>query len=413
VGSGVASALSCGRPASFEPPTEEDKVPKALAWRSLKRYLGPAFVLVAILGAVTGAAAPDPEPAKNPWLCQGAFYTEAQGREKLAEFARTYSDRAGWEKRAENIREGILRGADLDPLPERTPLKPILRREEARNGYSITNVAFFSTPGFYVTGNLYRPWPRKEGERHAAVLLAHGHAPDPATGGRFALSKQKLGGLLAQAGAVAFAFDMVGYGEATQHPHKTDVTLKLQLWNAMRAVDFLESLPEVDPARIGMTGESGGGTQTFLLAAVDRRIAVSVPVVMVSAHFFGGCECESGMPIHRSPRHETSNAEIAALAAPRPQLVISDGDDWTKNVPEVEFPYIRNVYRLYGAEAQVENLHLASEKHDYGPSKRAGALAFLGKHLGLDLTRIQTAAGFDESLVPLEAREKLLVFPKH
>jgi uncharacterized protein len=349
---------------------------------------------------------------KNPWLCQGAFYTEAQGREKLAEYARTYSDRAGWEKRAGTIRQGILRGADLDPLPERTPLKPILRGERPHDGYSVENVAFESTPGFFVTGNLYRPWPRKAGERHAAVLLAHGHAPDPRNAGRFHESKQKLGGLLARAGAVVFAFDMIGYGESNQRPHKTDVTLRLQLWNGMRALDFLESLPEVDPARIGMTGESGGGTQTFLLTAVDPRVAVSVPVVMVSAHFFGGCECESGMPIHRSPRHETNNVEIAALAAPRPLLVVSDGGDWTKNVPEVEFPYIRNVYRLYGAESKAENLHLPAEGHDYGPSKRAGACGFLCRYLRLDVSLIKDAAGaIDEAAVRLEPRETLLVFP--
>jgi uncharacterized protein len=377
----------------------------------MRRGVGSSLALAT--GVLLGTcAAEDGKPAaKNPWLCQGAYYTEAQGREKLAEYARTYSDRPGWEKRAENIRAGILRGADLVPLPERTPLKPLFRREEQKSGYSITNVAFESTPGFYVTGNLYRPWPRKEGQRFPAVILAHGHAANPSTGGRFAESKQKLGGLLARAGAFVFALDMVGYGEATQHAHKTDVTLKLQLWNAMRTVDFLESLPEVDAARIGMTGESGGGTQTFVLAAVDPRIAVTVPVVMVSAHFFGGCECESGMPIHRSPQHETSNAEIAALAAPRPQLVISDGDDWTKNVPAVEFPYIRNVYRLYGAEDRVENLHLATEKHDYGPSKRAGAVAFLGRSLGLDLGQIKAESGFDEGTIAIEPREKLLVFP--
>lgn len=377
-----------------------------------RRALGSAFLALAALPVAGSAAQDQNPPVKNSWLSPGAFYSEAQAREKLAEFARTYSDRAGWEKRAQSIREGILRGAGLDPLPERTPLKPTLREERKQNGYSVTNVAFESTPGFRVTGNLYRPWPRKAGERFPAVLLAHGHARDPVSGGRFADSKQKLGGMLGRAGAVVFAFDMVGYGEATQAAHKTDTTLRLQLWNSIRAVDFLESRPEVDPARIGVTGESGGGTQTFLLTAVDPRVAVSVPVVMVSAHFFGGCECESGMPIHRSPTHETNNAEIAALAAPRPLLVISDGADWTKNVPEVEFPYIRNVFRLYGAEGKVENLHLAKEGHDYGPSKRAGAYAFLGRHLGLDLGRIRNAAGeFDESKVKLQKRKRLLVFP--
>lgn len=355
---------------------------------------------VALLGLTIAAAAVGGEPA----LRRGAAQTPEEGRAELAELARTYGGAAGWRVRAAGLRAGLRQGAGLDPWPARTALEPWLGPPRLYDGYTATNLAFQSLPGFFVTGTLYRP--RATAGRHPGVLLLHGHARDPATGGRFQPDLQRLAGTLARAGAVVLAPDMVGYGEAGQFAHRQPLTLALQLWNNLRALDYLETLPEVDGTRLAATGVSGGGTQTLLLTALDPRVAVSVPVVMVSAHFFGGCECESGRPIHQGPAHRTNNAEIAALAAPRPQLLISDGADWTRFTPETEFPFVRGVYRLLRAESAVENAHFPLEGHDYGPNKRAAAVRFLARHLGLDAARVFRPDGtLDEHPVVVEPPE--------
>jgi hypothetical protein len=327
-------------------------------------------------------------------LRQGDFHTPEAARAELAALTAATTDAASWRTRAATIRVGILKGAGLDPRPSRSPLNPVAGPERAQDGYIAQNVRFESLPGFYVTGTLYRPAAGIG--PFAGVLLSHGHFRGP-DGGRFQPDLQVLAATLARSGAVVFAYDMVGWGESEQFPHRHPTALTLQLWNSIRVVDYLKSRSDVDPHRLAATGASGGGTQTFLLAAVDDRIAVSVPVVQVSAHFFGGCECESGLPIHEGDGYATNNAEIAALAAPRPQLIVSDGKDWTQNVPNVEFPFIRRVYSLLGAESVVANAHFAHEGHDYGPSKQAAAIAFLARHLRLDTAR---ALGTDGRPLP-------------
>ena len=348
---------------------------------------------------------------EDPELCQGYYLSEEAARHQLQEFLRLSPTLPSYQKRAASVREGILRGAGLQPFPQKTPLNPIIHSLRQHKYYTVENVAFESLPGFFVTGNLYRP---VGGESpYAAVLCPHGHFHTPNGGGRFRPDHQIRCAVLATMGAVVFSYDMVGWGDSTQTTHENSEVLALQLWNSIRALDFLESLPEVSRNRIAVTGASGGGAQSFLLAAVDERAAVSIPVVMVSAHFFGGCACESGMPIHRSRTHETNNADIAALTAPRPQLVISCGEDWTLNTPEIEFPYLRRIYALFGRDDDVMNIHIEDEGHDFGPTKRAHVYRFLSRHLGLDISAVadpRCYMGVDESIAVIEDRKEMRVF---
>jgi uncharacterized protein len=357
-------------------------------------------------------------PTEGPALCQGAFLTPEQGQAMLDFALGECPDRAAWEARAAHHRSCILQALGLEPLPRRTPPALIVRGRSEHDGYSVESVAFAAIPGLYVTGNLYRPLSRPP--PYALILSPHGHGD--VQNARVSETEQKRCATLARMGALVLAIDMFGYGESmSQIPdhqaHQSPLALTVQTWSSMRALDVLCSLPGADPLRIGVTGESGGGTQSFLLTALDARVAVAVPVVMVSSFFFGGCLCESGLPIHRSSRHFTTNAEICALAAPRPLLVISDGKDWTRLVPEQEYPFLSRIYALYGevARARVANVHLAGEGHDYGPSKRAAMYPFMAAHLGLDLDAVSRPDGsVDESPVTMLPPEALHVFaPDH
>jgi hypothetical protein len=285
-----------------------------------------------------------------------------------------------WTPRAHYLKEHILASAGLMPLPARTPLNAVVFGEVRHADYVVEKVYFESLPGFFVTGNLYRPIGAGP---FPAVLSAHGHW----TNGRLEHTAINSGPGraigLARQGFVVFTHDMIGYDDSRQLTHTFGGLREnlwglslggLQLWNSMRALDFLETLPYVRRGGFGMTGESGGGTQTFLLAAVDDRVSVAVPVNMISLTMQGGCLCEN-MP---GLRLDTNNVEIAAAIAPRPLLMVSATGDWTAETLEREFPAVRSAYALFGAEAKVSAVRFDAE-HNYNKDSREAMYAWMAR----------------------------------
>lgn len=290
--------------------------------------------------------------------------------------------RAAWETRADQVRRHVLASAGLLPLPARSPLHPVVTDERQFPGYRVSKVYFESLPGFFVTGNLYRP---DGAGPFPAVLSAHGHW----TYGRLEHSDLMSGPGraigLARLGFVVFTHDMVGYNDSRQLPHDFGTRAEhlwglslagLQLWNGMRAVDFLESLPYVQRDAIGMTGESGGGSQTFMLAAVDPRVAVAVPVNMISLHMQGGCLCENPPGL----RLELTNVDIAAAIAPRPLLMVAATGDWTRETMAVEYPAVRAVYGVMGVADRLRAVQFDAP-HNYNKASREAMYAWMARWL--------------------------------
>ena len=328
-----------------------------------------------------------------------------------------------WEARKEQVRRRILVAAGLWPMPTKTPLNPVIHGKIDRGEYTVEKVYFESVPGFFVTGNLYRPKNIKG--QVPGVLFAHGHAKDA----RFSISSPDAvrrqiadgaerfenGGRapyqarlvqLARMGCVVWHWDMLGdsdsiqlsrqlvHGFAKQRPEMNTTEhwglystqaeahcqciMGLQTLNSLRGLDFLLSLPEVDPNRVAITGESGGGTQTMLLAAIDERIKLSFPVVMVSTSMQGGCTCENASLL----RVNTGNVEFAALFAPKPQGM-NTANDWTKEMSTKGFPELQRLYALYGKKDNVFLLRGEHFPHNYNTVTRSAFYTFLNKHFKL------------------------------
>jgi dienelactone hydrolase len=320
---------------------------------------------------------------------------------------------AAWKARRQAVREQILVATGLWPLPPKTPLEPVIHGRIDRDGYSVEKVYFASLPGHYVTGNLYRPRGADGKLRPGklpAVLCPHGHwrngrfsdigeagakeqvrikAEKTIEGGRFHLQARCAG--LARLGCVVFHYDMVGYADSTTIPHSAfadaDAELRLQnlmglqTWNSIRALDFVCSLPEVDVKRIGVTGASGGGTQSFILCAIDDRPAAAFPAVMVSTQMQGGCVCENCSYL----RIGTGNVEFAALFAPKP-LAMSAANDWTIDIERKGLPELKKLYQLYDKEDLATAKCWPMFDHNYNQLAREMMYNWFNKHLNLGQT---------------------------
>lgn len=292
---------------------------------------------------------------------------------------KSWADRAAWEQHAAHLRRRLLLANGLWPVPEKTML---MTRPHGRvnHGDFITECVLIETwPGLWIAANVYLPAKRQG--RVPGVLVAHGHWKNGRLENTDECSTPLLCANLAAQGYLAVAYDMVGYNESDQLPHRFGTTpeeqawhygpLGIQTWNSIRMLDFLVSRDEVDRERIGMTGASGGGTQTFLLAALDERVKAVAPVNMISAHFQGGCDCENGPGL----RWGTNNVETGSMAAPRPQLLVAATGDWTRDVPRIEYPAIRKVYELYDAGDRITTWQQTAG-HNYNQASREAVYRF-------------------------------------
>ena len=350
-----------------------------------------------------------------------------------------------WEPRRDFVRRQLIISQGLWPMPTKSPLNAVIHGKIDQGDYTVEKVYFESAPGFYVTGNLYRP--KNISGKVPAVVFPHGHwtdarflfQPDKFVRDEIATGQERFenGGhsrfqsmcvQLARMGCIAWQIDALSDSDskqfspevihrfAKQRPEmnrtegwglyspQAEANLQsvmgLQTLNSIRSIDFLLTLPEVDPNRLAVTGSSGGGTQTMLLAATDPRLALSYPVVMVSTSMQGGCTCENATLL----RVNSGNVEIAALFAPKPQGM-NTANDWTKEMATKGFPDLQSLYNLYGKKDYVTLQRGEHFPHNYNAVSRMGFYEVLNRHFKLG----QQSPIVEKDYTPLP-KEKLTVW---
>lgn len=326
----------------------------------------------------------------------------ADGMKLLPYLASKYDDRAQWEARRDSLIREVRQRMDIEPfLMRQSKEKPQVSKVRKYDGYTVQNFCMKTVDGHTVKGSIYAPTSKG---KHPLIICPNGHFAN----GRYGEVQQLRLATLARMGAICVDYDLWGWGESEDEvgaaAHQTALAHQMQAVNGILILDWMERRKDVDKERIGVNGGSGGGTQTVLLTALDDRYTAACPVVSVSSWFDGGCPCESGMPIQLAGGG-TCNAEIAAMFAPKPMMLVSDGGDWTSTTPELEYPYLQRIYGFYGKKENVSNVHLPKERHDFGPNKRNAVYDFFIKTFKLDASKL------DESKVTIETEDELRFYP--
>ena len=322
---------------------------------------------------------------------------EAEGKMMLDYLSGLYHNKAQWEARRDSLRKEVRQRLELDAFLDSCTLKPLLSKVRKHDGYTTQNICIELTPGQHLFGTIYAS--TKKG-KHALIVCPDGHWPY-----RYRKDEQQRLGTLARMGAVCVDFDLYGWGESEKEvgaeAHHTARAHVYQAACGYVLLDYmLKNRKDIDPERVGVMGGSGGGTHTVLLSLLDERVTASAPVVHLASHFDGGCPCESGKPVQLSAGG-TCEPELAAVMAPKPMLIVSDGGDWTSSVPTLEFPYLQRIYSFYDAKDKVRNVHLPNERHDFKENKRQAVYDFFIDVFGLDRSML------DESKITIEPDEAL------
>ena len=323
---------------------------------------------------------------------------EDEGRQMLNYLSSLYHNKVEWEARRDSLRKEVRQRLELDAFLDSCVLGPaLLSKIRKHDGYTTQNICIELTPGQHLFGTIYAS--TKKG-KHALIVCPDGHWPM-----RYRKDEQQRLGTLARMGAVCVDFDLYGWGESEKEvgaeAHHTSRAHVYQAACGYVLLDWmLTHRKDIDTKRVGVMGGSGGGTHTVLLSLLDDRVTASAPVVHVASHFDGGCPCESGKPVQLAAGG-TCEPELAAVMAPKPMLIVSDGGDWTSSVPTLEFPYLQRIYDFYGAKDKVRNVHLPKERHDFGKNKRQAVYDFFIDVFSLDRTML------DESKIEIEPDEQL------